>query len=209
MRLWHVIAISAIWIGGIYWLFNRTHASPGYPPGVLAPDPPVQQAVQQARVWVKNGYRIIPLARFSLYALVLHKRRYRFDRESEISPIDLALGWGPMADQQVLDHIDISQANRWYYWHADSLPIPRKQIIASSANMHMIPANDAVRMQLADVKRGDLIALSGYLVQVQAGANWTWRSSLTRTDTGEGACELVWVENLAIHQPQSKKRPAP
>ena len=38
--------------------------------------------------------------------------------------------------------------------------------------------------------------LRGYLVRVEAADGWQWRSSLSRADTGAGACELVLLEAL-------------
>jgi hypothetical protein len=46
------------------------------------------------------------------------------------------------------------------------------------------------------VRAGDQIRLRGYLVRVAASDGWQWRSSLTRDDTGAGACELVLLESL-------------
>ena len=57
-------------------------------------------------------------------------------------PEDLALGWGRMSDSDVLAKIDITQSGRFYYWHVDDFPIPRREIETSSANMHMIPSDD-------------------------------------------------------------------
>ena len=36
------------------------------------------------------------------------------------------------------------------------------------------------------------------LIEVRGADGWRWRSSLTREDTGAGACELVWVERIAV-----------
>jgi hypothetical protein len=36
------------------------------------------------------------------------------------------------------------------------------------------------------------------LIEAQASDGWRWRSSLTREDTGNGACELVLVKSLSI-----------
>lgn len=143
-------------------------------------------------------YRITPLEPFSLEARVLGREDYYFDRAATFAPTDLALGWGPMADPQVLDKIRISQGNRWYHWQADELPVPRREIETHSANMHMIPANPAVAQTLARVNRGQRIQLSGQLVRVESKDGYTWNSSLTRDDTGAGACELIWVEQLRL-----------
>jgi len=36
------------------------------------------------------------------------------------------------------------------------------------------------------------------LVEVKAQDGWTWRSSLSREDTGNGACELMLVEEVRL-----------
>ncbi|MDO9320466.1 MAG: hypothetical protein Q7U01_02425 [Pseudomonas sp.] len=144
------------------------------------------------------GYRITPLEAFSLEARVLGREDYHFDRGAAFSPTDLALGWGPMAEPQVLDKIRISQSNRWYRWQVDEFPIPRREIETHSANMHMIPANTMVAETLARVKSGQRIQLSGQLVRVDDKDGFSWSSSLSRDDTGAGACELIWVEQLRL-----------
>ncbi len=163
---------------------------------VIKPAPPAvlhnhDGSLQQA------GYRITPLQAFSLEARVLSREDYHFDSGAVVSPTDLALGWGPMADPQVLDKISIRQSNRWYYWQTDSFPIPRREIETHSANMHMIPANAAVAEALSGIRQGQRIRLSGQLVRVDGDNGFTWSSSLSREDTGNGACELIWVEQLS------------
>ena len=146
----------------------------------------------------KGAYRIVPLEDFSIEARVLSAKRYRFDRESDLAPIDLALGWGPMANPAVLQKVSVSQGDRWYYWRVAEFPIPRRDIETHSANMHMIPATSAIEEKLKSAKEGDIVRLTGYLVEVLSPDGWRWRSSLSREDTGAGACEVVWVERLDV-----------
>ena len=125
---------------------------------------------------------------------MLSKERYRFGREADLSPWDLALGWGAMSDQSVVDMLDIDQSGRWYHWSADEMPLPVAEIAAHSANMHILPANDAALSVIEKVRVGELIGLRGSLVQVEGDDGWLWRSSLRRDDTGARSCEVVWVE---------------
>jgi hypothetical protein len=62
--------------------------------------------------------------------------------------------------------------------------------------MHMIPANDDIERRLKSVRAGNLVRIRGYLVEVTGKDGFRWKSSLSRSDTGAGACELVWVESL-------------
>jgi hypothetical protein len=170
-----------------------------HPPGVLVAAEPVQRALEvQPAPLARRGYQILPLQSFSLAARVLSKERYRFDEGADISPVDLALGWGRMSDQSVLDAFDISQSGRFYFWHVKQFPIPRREIETHSANMHMIPGNAEIERRLLSVRVGQIVSLTGYLVEVRGANGWRWRSSLTREDTGAGACEVVWVEKLDV-----------
>ena len=172
-----------------------------YPPGEIAPNDPVQEKITSAQVHRVGKYAVRPVARFKVEARVLGTERYRFDRGAVLSPIDLALGWGPMSDQSVLDQVHISQGGRFYRWRVKEYPIPRRQIIEHSANMHMIPANDEVRKDLLAVRAGEIVQLKGYLVVASSEDGSIWKTSLTRKDSGDGACELVWVESLISYSP--------
>ena len=97
-----------------------------------------------------------------------------------------------------LEDIEIRQSNRFYFWRVKQFPIPRKEIQQNSANMHMIPADEDIEKRLKKIRKGHLVRFTGYLVRVDSRDNWFWKSSLTRKDTGSGACERVWVEELEL-----------
>jgi len=136
-------------------------------------------------------------AEFGLVARVLGRRDYRWDRWSDLSPMDLALGWGPMSDPDVLAEINIRQNARFYFWRVDDFPIPRQQIEQSSANIHIIPSNPALFDALDRVESGDTLRLTGYLVDIDRDDGSYWRTSMRRDDTGDGACELFLVTAIA------------
>lgn len=194
MRRWILIVVMLV---GGWYAWNTRAVS--HPPGVLVAASPLQTALDGAAPELpKRGYQITPLERFALEARVLGAEQYRFDRGAELAPVDLALGWGPMSDSAILDQVDISQSDRFYFWRVAAFPIPRREIETNSANMHMIPGTSEVEDRLKSVRRGQIVRLSGYLVDVRAPDGFHWRSSLTRDDTGNGACELVWVEALKV-----------
>jgi len=145
-----------------------------------------------------DDYTITSLESFEIQARVLSSTRYFLDRESDLAPVDLALGWGVMADTAITDQIEISQRNRWYYWHVDTFPIPRNEIESNSANMHLIPATPQIESAIKSVKVGQMVKLSGDLVEVKGKDGWHWKSSLSRHDTGAGACEVVLVKSFDI-----------
>lgn len=169
-------------------------------PGVVAAKEPVQQAVgRDAPVFAKDGFRVAALATFELEARVLRSKNYCCSGQDRLAPVDVAFGWGRMSDEAVLARIDVSQSGRFYYWRYEGAPpIPHREIELSSANMHLIPATRAIEKKLKDLRPGNVVALKGYLVDVQGEGGFRWRSSLTREDTGNGACELIWVEEVEV-----------
>jgi hypothetical protein len=76
------------------------------------------------------------------------------------------------------------------------LPIPKQAVIEHSANTHVIPVDVVVARQLKRLRVGQVVHLNGYPVNAvrDAGANIT--TSLTRSDTGPGACEVMLVEEV-------------
>lgn len=190
------VAISIVLlVAGI--IIKSPFSGVSYGPGVIAPDAPEQKSTNIEAFWYKD-IEVIPQATFDVEAKVLAKENYAFGPESIVSPVDLALGWGRMSDESILQDISISQRNRFYYWRVNDFPIPQKEIQQNSANMHMIPANDEVARQLEKVNPGELVRFYGYLVNLKRENGWHWNSSTSRKDSGAGACELVWVEEFEI-----------
>lgn len=144
--------------------------------------------------------RITPLAGISIDARVLSRESYVFDTEAQYSPIDLALGWGRMRDDAVLNKLSISQGGRWYHYRwKNTPPIPVDEIARSSANMHMVPANDDVADALSRIEAGQNIRIDGWLIRLDTHTGWHWVSSLRRDDSGGGACELVYACAVTPH----------
>ncbi len=138
--------------------------------------------------------RLDALAGFSVDARVLSRRAYSGDRPALFSPIDLALGWGPMTDGATIAQLNVRQSNRWYrYGWLGSPPLDPAVIVRNSANMHMIPSNAAIEKALEAVQRDDRVRIDGWLVEAHDRGGWNWRSSMTRDDTGAGACEVIYV----------------
>jgi hypothetical protein len=188
-----IAAIVLAWYG-----YDRMNAPLTYPPGVLINTDPLQTPISPNDQPFDTGrFHLTPLAHFSLDARVLHSKSYHYDRQTALVPVDLAVGWGPMSDQSVLDQLEISQSGRffWYEWRRQP-PIPRDQITCHATNLHLIPSNKAIAHEAKSLRAGELIHLSGLLVEATGPDIGTWRSSLSRTDEGNGACELVWVEEL-------------
>lgn len=206
LRGWMLVALAVAALG---WWFSplspRVPAVAGaargtrphcpLPPQVKADAVPLQSPVPPSL----SPFRLAaadlqPLAGFSVDARVLSRKDYMFGRETDLSPTDLALGWGRMREDAMLSRLAISQSARWYHyqWTGDA-PLPPAEIARSSANMHLIPSDSTSAEALHRVRTGEHVRIDGWLVDASAPDGWRWRSSLTRDDVGDGACEIVYV----------------
>jgi hypothetical protein len=194
MKAFSVLLAIALAVFAYFYL----HRPITYPAGVLVESEPEQVAIGDGQTLIEHGeYHLKPLARFSLDARILHRKVYGYDRGAKLVPVDLAVGWGPMSDQAVLDRLKISQSMRFYWYEYQSPPIPKDQIISHSTNLHIIPATPAIASFCKSLRQGELVHLDGELVEATGGQIGTWRTSLSRTDTGNGACELMLVEDCS------------
>ena len=189
-----MFAVPVLFAGCEWWVGRPVKQSPG----VLVSAEPAQTVPGGTTPFDKPGYQIKPLAKYEIKARVLSSERYRWDAGADLVPIDLAVGWGAMSDTAVLDKLDISQSGRWYQWRAQAFPIPPEEITRLSANMHLIPADKSVAKQISRARNGQVVTMKGYLVEARRADGFVWASSLTRTDSGAGACELMWVTAFDI-----------
>jgi hypothetical protein len=102
-----------------------------------------------------------------------------------------------MSDNRVLQAFEITQGARFYSWRPKRLlPIPQQAVIEHSANTHVIPADAVVARQLKRLRVGQVVHLNGYLVNGVRDDGAYITTSLTRSDTGAGACEVMLVEEV-------------
>ena len=177
----------------IYGLWPRTELR--HPPGVLVAADPEQHLIPERSLPAQHGWTLTGVATYTIHARVLHTRRY-WDDGSALVPYDVALGWGKMSDQAVLDGLKISQSTRFmFYEWTNTPPIPGKEIGCHSSNNHIIAANAEVAAVIRKLRVGQIVTLRGFLVNATSPEGGHWNTSLSRTDDGNGACEVIYVES--------------
>jgi hypothetical protein len=193
--LFIALATACTWTAWQRYLHRPVH--PGN--GQIAPREPAQTDRADATPVRHGRWLLTPRATYDVTARVLAREDYRFDAIADLVPEDLALGWGPMSDNSVLAHFEISQGARFYEWRPrDALPIARETVISHSANTHVIPVDQNVRTQLAALRVGQVVRLRGDLVDGKRDDGAWLQTSMTRADSGAGACEVMLVDSVEV-----------
>ena len=165
--------------------------------GMPATKEPVQTTANLPPPFLVGKFTVTPLARYSITGVVLCRDHYTYDSGAELAPLDLGLGWGPMSIASVINELKISQSGRFLQFsYRNEPPLDQSDIEIHSSNTHCLPADDGVKATLLAIKRHELVTMEGFLVEVTKDDGYRWRSSLTRTDTGGGACEVMWITRV-------------
>jgi hypothetical protein len=78
--------------------------------------------------------------------------------------------------------------------------LPKESIIAHSANTHLIPQNALIAKQLSRLRPGQVVTLSGDLVDGKRDDGRWIKTSMVRNDTGAGACEVMLVNGVELDE---------
>ncbi|MEO1335444.1 MAG: hypothetical protein AAFV29_07355, partial [Myxococcota bacterium] len=120
------------------------------------------------------------------------------DPWSNVAGLDIAFGWGPVASPTVLRAMQFHLKRRYVSvrWNG-AMPLGQHEVMHHLANHHLIAADADVAARLATIRPGDLVTLTGDLVDLKVRGQ-TMRTSLSRKDTGNGACEVMYVERATV-----------
>ncbi len=171
---------------------------------VALPDPspePVQEETGRApfREWRRvSEFVLTPRATYDISARVLSTESYWSGPGGALIPWDFALGWGVAADEDVIRRVSISQFSRFYTLSTHDPSVDVQAVGRSSANVHLVAASSRIERAFSRVRRGDLVRLEGELVDIAGPDGFAWGTSLTRDDTGPGACETLYVRSLTV-----------
>lgn len=164
-------------------------------------DEPLQSPADEEAPIERGDVRLVPRASYEIAGRLLSTERYRLDALAPVAPVDFALAWGPAASEDVQAELRVTQGNRWFYWRTrgDRFPLPRRELVANMANVHVIPADDDARAALLAFDAGECVWLRGTLVDIvgEHDPSLSRRTSRTRTDSGPGSCEILLVREAA------------
>ena len=173
---------------------------------VAAPEPrsePLQGMDKPSRTpWseVRRGsvFVMTPRAAYDISARVADRDHYRWSAVDALMPWDLVLTWGRLVDEPYRSKISYVHTRRFYNWGTDDGSLDMNYVNGHSANVHLAAANGRVASALTRVRAGDVVRLEGDLIDITGPDAFNWKTSMTRTDTGSGACETMYVRAVTI-----------
>ena len=158
-----------------------------------------------------KGYRytLTPRATYDISGLVVSQHRgdalLNLDHKADPGNIkDVCLVWGDVITNGAYRKVKYRSGEFTceYSWSGIMAPPFAAEKIS---NNHLIPANEAIAGDIRAIRTGDQIRLKGLLVDytvTSAGRDiFTRRTSLIRDDTGNGACEILYVTDMTVVRP--------
>ena len=179
-----------------------TDSLPPLPLSAATDGSPAQTRVASMRVELGQGFDARLLYGYVLEGRVVTRREFRNDATSAISPLDLGIVWGDLAEPGRAEAIEFRAVPRAVWYRPGPHAVLTEDWEAQVTNNHLIPADAAVNEQLMAIEVGNHVRIRGYLVVVTGDGIAPWRSSTRRDDnTIIGGCEIILVTGVEIIQP--------
>ena len=173
---------------------------------------PIQITISNRQSGRINGYNTLIdfRAYYDISAVVTSVHDYfGFDFYSALVPRDICLAWGDLKDSLKDPDISYWQDSRechikhpnYFAEHPEEAEVGvgrSKFTSLTFSNNHLIPATREVRDQIFGLRRGDKVRIIGYLVSAYSSDTHAEHlvSSTRRDDTGDGACEVIYVARI-------------
>ena len=199
-----VIAASFIALLVSFWNRNELPRDIDYRPDIAAP--PKQSVTREPAFDVSYkgiNYRIEPEYDYDLFGMVVSYRHHdgesRMHRRAgdHLNMLDVCVVWGDNAVNEQLRKIDFWNGIFTCNVKTRDRAAWESFDIYQLSNNHLVSADDRIRDQVSGVRVGDQIRVRGWLSSYTGPAG-TRGTSTTRMDTGDGACETIYVEAFEI-----------
>ena len=161
---------------------------------------------------IVNGvtYTIQPLYAYDLYGLVvsLHDAKTWWDSvhlewNDHLNVMDLCVVWGNNLRRGIYKEAEYS-SNEFECHFRIGAGLQHVFDPAALSNNHLLSDNPRIASAMRKVRPGDQIHFRGYLAEYSHNHNgrpFHRGTSIVRNDTGNRACETVFVEDFEILQP--------
>lgn len=173
-------------------------------------DEPVQRTLRQAAFnAVSNGvtYAVQPLYDYELVGLVVSKHDANTwwdyihkEWNDSLNVVDLCVVWGNNVRRGSYANIEFSSGQFTCNFSTNSSEAYAAFDQNAISNNHLLTENPRLAKVLLQVRVGDQIRFRGRLAEYSHNAGFAFKrgTSTVRTDSGNGACETVYVDDIEI-----------
>ena len=169
---------------------------------------PIQTKTQSKNFifkYLKTEYFVQPVADYEIWGLVathnnIHSIADIYHDKTSVDIKDLCVLWGSNVDSNNYHNIKFSSNAFICSYQTMSREASSKFDKYKFSNSHLLSNNKTVRNKIRNVRIGDQIYMKGMLVNYAPKTNLRHlrKSSLTRKDTGDGACEVIFVNEIKV-----------
>jgi hypothetical protein len=150
-----------------------------------------------------QSYYVKPLYNYQMQGVVVSKSQPRqklmADIDKDIKAVDLCIVWGDNLKDNVYQKLKYRSGDFSCFYSADSMALWQQFNAEDLSNSHIITDNPVLLKKLRSIKVGDQVVVSGYLAEYGFDEKQIIRgTSITRTDTGNGACETIFIQSLKV-----------
>jgi hypothetical protein len=174
-------------------------------------NPPEQNEISERAFimdWRGSQYVLHPVADYKLTGLVVSRNDIGgisdiYHTSDSVDVVDVCVVWGDNARPEVYKNYEFGSEPFSCWYRPKTWPPATELHIDELSNTHVLAKDESLARRLSRVHLGDQIRLRGRLVNYNpAGASEQLRrSSTVRTDTGNGACEVMYVEQFDLLKP--------
>ena len=151
-------------------------------------------------------FTVEPLYAYELHGLVVSYRHHDSDNKwllhglsnDHINVADLCVIWGDSANNKLLNQIEFRNGQFTCFAATQSNQAWSNFNPNQWSNNHLLAIEDSIRETIADIQIGDQIKIKGWLANYLTNGSNKRVTSNIRTDSGNGACETVYVNQLKI-----------
>ena len=202
------VATSSLWLIVSFWNRNEIPTDINFTAQIEAE--PVQKKTRKKAFSVTYEgveYRVQPQYEYDLYGMIVSYRhhdgnsRMHMQSNDHLNMLDVCVVWGENATG---DHL-----RKLQYWNGIfTCNVKTRDSAAWAAfnmnqlsNNHLLSDDPFIRDQVTNVQIGDQIRVRGWLSSYGSEGGGKRGTSTTRTDTGDGACETIFVDRFDIVRP--------
>jgi hypothetical protein len=203
-----VFYISVLLLMASCWQRNEFPEDLSVAPALLKP--PIQRAVRTQPFTVTNNgtdYRIEPRYQYDLHGLVVsyahHNGNYSLHRlwNDHINVADVCVVWSDNTNGSDLNRIKFWNGKFTCNFQTDDAGTWERFRQDQISNNHLLTDDSRIRKKIKQVRIGDQVRIRGWLVNYSNNEGYSRGTSTTRNDTGNGACETIYLKDFEILQP--------